>query len=353
MYFIANFAEEKISGMRFIQKFAFSAIVVAMFASIPAVGAVKDGRIVVAYVTSWTDEMPMTDCVDYVNYAFGHINATFDSVRVDNPERLKQLLELKNANPNLKVLLSIGGWGSGGFSEMAADARKRRVFAWDCRRLIWDMGIDGIDIDWEYPTQSGSGIKASPEDTENFSKLIKEIRTAIGPKRTLTVATISSGKYVDFRNVNQYVDFYNVMCYDMGLPPFHNAPLYRSDLVENISVSEAVDQCVWSGMPKEKIVLGIPFYGRGNGDFPKDTKVTEAVDTPNYFYNWDEDAKASYLTDRSGRLAFSYEDTVSIRYKCEYAVERGLKGVMCWPESGDDEAGTLISTVHEHLFKGQ
>ncbi len=306
------------------------------------------GKYVVAYVTSWTDDVPDPMMVDCINFAFAQISESFDSVEIENVSRLRGLLDLKLSNPRLKVVLSIGGWGGGRFSELAADAARRKAFSWYCRKLIWNMGIDGIDIDWEYPTQNESGISASPDDTKNFTLLLKDLRTIIGPKRIISVATISSAKYIDFRNVLKYVDYFNVMTYDMGLPPYHNSPLYNSEKVQNLSVSEAVEDHLRAGVPREKIVLGIPFYGRGIEGFPQ-VKNTEARLVSNYFYNWDDDAKVPYLTDKAGTLAYSYDDTMSIRYKCDFIQEQGLKGAMCWPNSCDDEKGTLLRAVYQDL----
>ena len=140
----------------------------------------SDKKIVVAYVTAWSKIMPDSKMMTHINYAFGHVNDTFDGVRVDNPDRLKQIAALKKENPELKVLLSIGGWGSGRFSEMAADQKFRKSFAKDCQRIVKEFKLDGIDIDWEYPTSSAAKISSSPQDTENFTLLMRDIRKAIG-----------------------------------------------------------------------------------------------------------------------------------------------------------------------------
>ena len=156
-------------------------------------------RVVVAYVTSWTDEMPDPDYVTHINYAFGHVNNTFDGVRIDNPERLAAIAALKKDHPNLIVMLSIGGWGSGRFSEMAADPKLRASFCADCRRVMDEYGLDGIDIDWEYPGNGkGANISESPDDVNNFTKLMKGLRKSLGKKAWLTLASADTPRYIDF-----------------------------------------------------------------------------------------------------------------------------------------------------------
>ena len=87
-----------------------------------------DNMVVVAYVTSWTQEIPDPTTMTHINYAFGHVNDSFDGVKIDNPDRLRMIVGLKEKNPELKVMLSIGGWGSGRFSEMAASEKNRKAF---------------------------------------------------------------------------------------------------------------------------------------------------------------------------------------------------------------------------------
>ncbi|MFT3903065.1 MAG: glycosyl hydrolase family 18 protein [Niabella sp.] len=182
-------------------------------------------RVVVAYVTSWTKEMPNSEYVTHVNYAFGHVNDSLNGVRIDDPERLKTIAALKASNKNLRVLLSVGGWGSGRFSEMAADKGLRKHFAGDCARIIDKFRLDGIDIDWEYPTSNVAGISASPDDTKNFTLLMRDIRSAIGYKRILTLASVAHGGYIDFKFIKEVVNFVNIMTYDSDNPPKHHAAL--------------------------------------------------------------------------------------------------------------------------------
>ena len=99
------------------------------------VQAGKNDAVVVAYVTSWTTVQPDPTVMTHINYAFGHVNEQFNGVRIDNEQRLRDLVSLKQQQPDLRVMLSIGGWGSGRFSEMAADEANRKAVAKDCRRV--------------------------------------------------------------------------------------------------------------------------------------------------------------------------------------------------------------------------
>ena len=142
----------------------------------------KNEKIVLAYVTSHGATLPDPDLVTHINYAFAHVDSTFSKLKIDNEGRLSEITALKQKAPHLKVLLSVGGWESGRFSEMAANEQYRLSFANDCRRAIEQFQLDGIDIDWEYPTSSAAGISSSPDDTQNYTLLMRDLRKAIGPE---------------------------------------------------------------------------------------------------------------------------------------------------------------------------
>lgn len=306
-------------------------------------------RVVIAYVTSWSGLMPDPTHLTHINYAFGHVNDEFNGVRIDNEERLKKIVGLKQNAPHLKVLLSIGGWGSGRFSEMAASDENRLSFAKDCRRVVEEFNLDGIDIDWEYPTSSMAGISASPDDTANYTLLMRDIRQAIGKAMLLTQATAATGEHIDFRAIDPYIDFTNVMAYDMGNPPYLNSALYRSHQVAGICAHEAVEAHLKAGVPTDKLVLGLAFYGRGIDGFERPKDLTKAHLTEGYIACWDSLAQVPYLADSVGTMVYGYENLESLAIKCRYIKEKGLKGAMYWSYSGDNEAGDLRRTVNEEL----
>ena len=316
-----------------------------------ALAVSRDSKVVVAYVTSWSEVMPDPQYMTHINYAFGHVNENFNGVKIDNEKRLKQIVDLRKQKPELKVLLSIGGWGSGRFSEMAANDEYRRAFAADCDRVVKEFALDGIDIDWEYPTSSMANISSSPDDTENFTLLMQAIRAAIGNEKELTLATVASARYIDFKAILPFVDFVNIMAYDMASAPKHHSALYPSGHSGDITSDGAVTAHLKAGVPPSKLVMGMPFYGRGGDGYPsfQDYNKVGNTDTQ-YTEKWDEVAQVPYLADKNDTLVFGFENPRSLAIKCQYILDKDLLGGMYWDYSGDNEQGDLRRTVAENLL---
>lgn len=327
-------------------------LILLVLASLAATAMAQENKVLIAYVTSREGPLPDPTYLTHLNYAFGHVNGTFDGVRIENPKRLKQIARLKRQHPDLKVILSIGGWGSGNFSEMANDPTLRAKFAKACRKTVRRFRLDGIDIDWEYPSTGVAGISYLPEDTENYTLLMRDLRAALGPKRILSHATVSSARFIDYKAVDQYVDYTNVMTYDMGWAPYLNSPLYRSERTDPESgcAAESIEKYLALGIAPEKLVLGLAFYGRGVKGFGRAGDLTKVHEREGYTYNWDEKALVPYLTNtETGEFAFGYENLESLAIKANYAIEKGLKGCMYWHYGGDNEAGDLRRTVFTTL----
>ena len=309
--------------------------------------------VVVAYVSSWTRALPDPTVMTHINYAFGHVNETFNGVDINNPDHLRVLVTLKKENPALRVLLSVGGWGSGRFSEMAASETNREAFANDCQRVVNDFGLDGIDIDWEYPTQSGAGISSSPEDTENFTLLMASLRKALGRKYLLTAATVADGKFIDFKSCIKYLDFVNVMAYDMASAPQHHSALYKSAHAGHITSAEAVDAHLKAGVPPDKLVLGMPFYGRGNQDDILRDFVKTHYTGDKYFEHWDSVAQVPFISNEKGELVLGYENPRSLAIKCQYVIDHHLRGGMYWEYDNDNSQGDERQTLFLSLMKNK
>ena len=309
--------------------------------------AVSDdnGMVIGAYVMGVRNELPDVDLVTHVNFAFGHVNETFDGVLLPDSTGLRQIAGLKAQKPALKVLLSVGGWGSGRFSEMAADSLKRKSFSEDCGKIVEKYGIDGIDIDWEYPGSDMAGISASPDDKGNFTLLMRDLRTALGTGRLLTLASVCNAEYIDFKAILPYVDYVNVMSYDMGYDGTHHAALYRSEHAGYCTADEAVRKHIAAGVPPTMIVMGMPFYGRstGGGYTAYSEKRPEGIEF------WDDTAKVPMVLDSEGVMLLGYENEKSISEKCRYIVDHGLRGGMYWEYNVDNASHDLASTVHDGL----
>ena len=290
---------------------------------------------------------------------------------------VQKFVAYKAQYPELKVKLQMGGWGKNadGWSQMARDPQKRKAFVDDCVAICQQYGIDGFDIDWEYPTyaaKDGDHVNgASPADWENFVTLFKEMREAM-PDKILSYAASDSGKYTDNYGVLPYIDYINVMTYDEGNPPYHNAPLYRSSIANSRCCAEAIDD-IFHGqqkVPYQMMNFGLAFYGHGDGyklktgnrypdsvDYSKLDDIFFKGTCDGYdvkgvnFRIWDDVAKVPYLADALGKMYASYEDIESINAKVEYLKSRGMLGAMIWEYRHDNDDGTLRHAV-KHAMDG-
>jgi len=203
-----------------------------------------------------------------------------DDPQTCNFDNYRNFIKLRETNDFIP-LISIGGWnaGSGAYSVMAADPEKRKTFVDSLSEFLDTYDFDGVDLDWEYPGQREG---SDPEhDKEDFSLLVKEMSEMLKPRGKLFTAAVSPAKNTiesayDLDFIEPYFDFLNVMTYDYhGWFPDHyftghNAPLYRRK-EENFeghpgwyfNVFDTLRVFLDAGFPKEKIVMGIPFYGRG------------------------------------------------------------------------------------------
>ncbi len=299
-----------------------------------------------AYVMGIGKGLPDPSLMTHINYAFAHVSETFDGVLFEDADGLKQVVGLKGQNPHLKVLLSIGGWGSGRFSEMTADVGNRSAFARDCASKVKEYGLDGIDIDWEYPTVGWAGISSSENDTDNFTLLMRDLRDAIGEDKLLTLASVCDARYIDFKAILPYVDYVNVMAYDMADGNGgHHAALHRSENAGSCTAQEAVEKHIAAGVPPQKIVLGMPFYGRGVQGY---TPYGNA-DGNELAEVWDDTAKVPLLFDKDGKRVFGFENVRSITEKCDFIKTMGLRGGMYWEYNVDNASHDLARTVHDCL----
>jgi chitinase len=332
------------------------------------------------------------DQLTHINYAFanvreGRVVEGFDR----DAENFKVLAEVRRAHPHLKVLVSVGGWTwSGGFSDAALTADSRRVFVASAVAFVRRHDLDGFDVDWEYPGLRGNGNVHRAEDKENFTALMAELRTALdadGATRNrrllLTFAAGASSAFLEhteMAKVQASVDFVNLMTYDFRVASVepvagHHANLFDQPLDDKgRSGDRAVRQFLDAGVPARKLVLGVPFYGRGwtnvtlaattdgtpgTGLYRPGVALTgrslsygrlaaELVDREGFVRIWDSRAQQPYLWNAATRTVICYDDPESLRVKARYIREQGLGGAMFW-EYGDDPSGALLDALDTGL----
>ena len=333
--------------------------------------------VILAYYTENSSALPDVTLLTHINYAHGRFKnpSTGDGgIVISGTSLMKQVIALKSVNPKLKVMLMIGGWGikADGFSMMARDADKRTEFCKSVKSLLDEYGLDGVDIDWEYPTYSAEGTGASAADKGNFNLVLKELRETLGTSKIISFASSSSAKYVDWPIAIQYIDYVNVMTYDMGAAPNgHNSPLYRSAKFNHRSCDESIELHLAAGIPLNRMNLGIPFYGKAEKNPSEANKVYNYEVNYNEMYDilhnnwykkrsldvtgknnraWDDVAKVPFLTDNLGRNLLSYDDPESVTCKGQYVVEKKLLGAMFWEYRHDDDQQSLLKALVSAVY---
>ncbi|CAI0812544.1 glycoside hydrolase family 18 protein [Serratia proteamaculans] len=363
--------------------------------------------------------------ITHLNYSFGLIyndEKQETNPALKDPSRLHQIYLspkvmadlqllpiLRKQNPELKVLLSVGGWGARGFSGAAATAESRAVFIRSVQQVIKQYHLDGIDLDWEYPVNGAWGlVESQPADRANFTLLLAELHKALDKGKLLTIAVGANVKspqeWVDVKGIAPYLDYINLMTYDMAYgTQYFNSNLYDSKqwptvaAADRYSANFVVDNYLAAGLKPAQLNLGIGFYGRvpkratePGIDWDKADAAKNPVTQPyftahetavfkamgldltkdSYFkYNdivskllndpqrrftahWDNDAQVPYLTMKSAEgkplFAISYENPRSVELKADYIKSKGLGGAMFW-EYGADDNNRLAHQLAESL----
>lgn len=321
----------------------------------------------------------------HINYAFANIGSDLKLALgypdVD-PSNIKLLNSLKQTHPDLKTLISVGGWNwSGKFSDVALTEETRTAFADSCVDFIKKYGFDGVDLDWEYPVSGGLETNARRgEDKHNFTLLLKKVREKLDAQGgadnkhyLLTIAGGADKSYinnVELSKLAQYLDYANVMTYDLHgywdsntdlLAPLYDnndpSPQYKA------SVDKAVTAWLGASFPAEKMVMGIPFYGYlyssvnnsnnglyqsfgGSNSIGYQAIKDNYLNKPGYTSHIHSQSKVPWLFN--GTIFISYEDPKSIGHKTDYIKSKKLGGAMVWELSQDPE-GELLRALYQGL----
>lgn len=291
-------------------------------ASLAAPRARPDGFKIIGYFPAWRGDpadVPY-QLLTHVNYAFVLPTPTGGLSELPAPDRLTTLVDRAHAN-GVKVCISVGGWNDGddsAFEQLAATPATRTTFIDAIASFVDRHRLDGVDMDWEYPDPGQSA--------QNFAALMKELSARLRPRgKLVTAAVVAQGRSGDGVPAEVFADadFINVMAYD-------------ADEAERGSHSP-YDYAVSSlqywrsrGLSADKLVLGLPFYGRHPG-----TSYRELVGR-------DPDAPRK---DQVG--AVRYNGIATIKQKTALALEQA-SGVMIWELTEDTRDDTsLLRAIHQ------
>jgi GH18 family chitinase len=341
--------------------------------------AVACSKRLLAYYPYWNSNY-RADKIQYTKLT--HICHAFAAPQADGslyadpgPPALLEPALITNAHAaGVKVLISIGGASTAGqppdstFRTIAGSAALRTAFANSIEAFCRTNGYDGVDMDWEMPGAMDPGSPGAT-DRSNFNLMIQAIRTkfnssaAPAPTWLISIA-VSSGnwgaQWLDYPTLNNYVDFYNDMTYDMhgswNLTMGYNAPLYQGNYAEdNLSDASSMDYILTArAVPPDKVNMGMPFYGQyypgpnslfytcGNCSTTQANYNAIAPLIGNgWTYHWDAASQVPYLTNDGGTGIYSYDDAQSIGAKADYALNSiNAGGVFMWDLSEDYITGS-------------
>jgi chitinase len=321
----------------------------------------------------------------HVIYAFANVTALGDCVSVnakDDQVNFPQLLDLKANYPQLLILISVGGAShSTNFSAVCADTTVVRPhFVESCVQFMMQNDLDGIDIDWEFPTAT---------DSANFTKLLQELRSQLdaqgdadGCHYLLTIAAPAGPTHIanlQLAQIHSLLDWFNLETYDFttasSLKTNFVAPLFTPEGASKVNA--AVTSYLGAGVPPDKIAMGVRFVGTGwqgvgpanNGLYQTDTGPAPGTwDQPgappsgsfgyqdiednylaSYTRSWDDEAQVPWLYNADTGIMISYEDPESLAAKANYAPSNQLGGIMIWELAADDDQDTLVNAIAAHL----
>ncbi|HET9173592.1 MAG TPA: glycoside hydrolase family 18 protein [Actinospica sp.] len=354
------------------------------FSSVSAAGLCTSGD-------SWADyQRPFS--------AAESVDGTADTATQALAGNFNQLRELKAKFPKLKIVMSIGGWSwSGQFSQIASTAAGRQAFVNSCvdQYLNGDIpglapgaakGIfDGLDIDWEYPNEPGNGNPYGPQDTPDFTALMRDFRGAVdqageaNDERYVLTADVSPNQYAAAQQLQlpqlaKSLDWFNVMTLD-----FHGGWEKQTDFTSNLlpdpkdpqaandkfSVVQTVQYYEQHGVPANKIALEIPYYAHawtgvsatGNGLYqsatgasPEDQAAYSAVVDQPGTVHYDPVTASIWKYDPASQTFYSYDSPQTVAEKGLYIDLAGLRGASVWSLDEDTTGGALTSALAGSLF---
>ncbi|ORX57599.1 hypothetical protein DM01DRAFT_1334193 [Hesseltinella vesiculosa] len=364
----------------------------------------QQGSIITAYITDWAIPSSIAwNKLDHINYAFA-VPGKDGTLSQFTASQLQSVVKEAHANQKT-VSLSVGGWtGSLHFSDLVLTPSSRASFAKNIVQAVNDYNLDGIDIDWEYPN-SANGVACNSNnkaDTANFLAFMQLLRQQLGPNKILSTAVGVQPFDDESQNPStslaagwaQTVDYFNMMVYDLAgsWNPVSgaNSPL-AADKDDSMSVTSAVQAWSSAGIPKSKLVVGVPFYGylakvnqpitaatgehvkfdtsvpqiQGDqydtksadpcpgatatfsGEFQYRSIVQQGVNTNSSSWTnyWDAHTSTPYAYNSKDQTFLTYDNPASLTAKAKYVAQQKLGGIMLWSLEMDDANSSLLNAI--------
>ena len=349
-----------------------------LFLQLACFGQQQQPYKVIAYYTGPGDSIYKYPVHQLTHIIYSFLKLQNDTLCFHNDQQqrsVQQLVAMKKENPGLKIMVSIGGWsGCAPCSDLFASAEHRSNFAKTTVALFKQYGIDGLDLDWEYPAIEGfPGHKYDSSDKNNFTALVKTLRKEMGDTLLLSFAAGGFVKYleqsIDWNEVVPQVDFINLMTYDL-VGGYSTVTGHHTPLADYRPGQESTQKCVnWlldKKVPGDKLIIGAAIYARvwenvadtGHGLYQsgKFLRGVSYNDFPAYFndssgfkYYWDKKAKAPYQYNQTKKLFATFDDERSIREKTKFIRSKKLGGIMFWQLMDDSPSAGLVDAISKGL----
>jgi chitinase len=333
------------------------------------------GQTLIAYYSGNAQEIDRypVEKLTHIIYSFGHLRG--NRMHISDTATVKKLVRLKRKYPSLKILLSLGGWGGcKTCSPVFSTSSGRDAFANSVAELGQRLDTDGIDLDWEFPAQQGyPGHAYAEADRDNFSELVRSLRSRLGPGKEISFLAACFSPYlqksIDWKAVMPIVDRVNLMTYDIigsrNKRTGHHANLYSTSWQQE-SADNAIKYLDSLGIPLNKIVIGVAFYAREFIEVPDinrglhqpgrfnrfiTMKAMRKYQTKNNGFQeyWDDEAKAPYKYNAARKIYLTYDDERSVEAKSRYVKQKGLNGIMFWELRQDLPQKGLVDKLYNAL----
>lgn len=332
-----------------------------------------DKKVIAGYLPLWKLwDITRMDGLTHAHLSFAKVGSDNKAYIDDYPQyrnNLEKIPLIKEKYPDLKLTIAVGGYGVDGFSDMALTKEGRDAFSISLMEIVKKYNLDGVDVDWEFPGHDGWGtITAREEDKQNFTLLLKELRSGLdrlkretGKSYELSFAAAAQTwgyNNIEVEDVFNIVDYMNLMAYDFignwSPTTGHHSNLYLNpaSAAMDTSINKSVIEYINRGAVREKIIIGIPLYAYGwEGVEPLENGLFQSVSAPisgfidystlrrdyvdnGYSEHWDDISKVPYLYN--GDKFITFDNKRSVKYKLKYIEDKNLAGMMIWEYTQDD-----------------